>query len=130
MDNEIMEYRGYKILVKYDENAGIFYGEIIDSPHLIHSRGETRKELEKSFHEGVDEYLECLENIENEKDDESWMEEYTKSNPVNFWDEAEGLFDERKIKSFSQKYLGAILENEINTEDILESALEDKLYGK
>ena len=35
-------------------------------------------------------------------------------------------FEERRIKTFSQKYLGSISGDAINTEDILISALEEK----
>ena len=57
-----MTYKGYIAQVKLDEEAKTFYGEILNSSAIIHFRGESVAALEKSFHEGVDEYLEtCKE---------------------------------------------------------------------
>ena len=64
-----MEYRGYIAEAKFDEDAHAFYGEILNSHALIHFPGQSVQELEASFHEGVDEYLQVCseEGIEPER---------------------------------------------------------------
>lgn len=64
-----MEYKGYIGKVDFDEDAGVFFGSVINSSAIIHFRGESVQELKISFYEGVDAYLEtCLEEgIEPEK---------------------------------------------------------------
>ena len=52
-----MTYKGYKADIKFDSDANTFYGEILNSSAVIHFRGNSVEELEKSFKEGIDEYL-------------------------------------------------------------------------
>jgi predicted HicB family RNase H-like nuclease len=56
-----MTYKGYKAEIKYDSDANTFYGEILNSSAIIHFRGDSVEELEKSFNEGIDEYLQICE---------------------------------------------------------------------
>ena len=53
----MMKYRGYTGKVEYDDEAGIFYGEVIGLRDVITFRGTSVKELQKSFKESIDEYL-------------------------------------------------------------------------
>jgi len=52
-----MTYKGYKANIIFDSEANTFYGEILNSSAVIHFRGNSVEELEKSFQEGIDEYL-------------------------------------------------------------------------
>jgi len=53
----MMEYKGYIGKAEYDDEAGIFYGEIIGLRDVITFRGSSVKELQKSFRESIDDYL-------------------------------------------------------------------------
>lgn len=54
----MMEYKGYVGHVAFDEEAGVFHGEVINTRDVITFRGESVKELKRSFKESVDFYLE------------------------------------------------------------------------
>ena len=53
----MMEYRGYRAAVTFDDDAGIFHGEVIDTLDVITFQGETVVELRQAFADSVDEYL-------------------------------------------------------------------------
>jgi predicted HicB family RNase H-like nuclease len=52
-----MEYKGYTGKVEYDDEAGIFYGEVVGLMDVVTFRGSSVKELKKSFKESIDDYL-------------------------------------------------------------------------
>lgn len=53
----MMEYKGYLGRVEYDDEAGIFHGEVINLRDVITFQGETVQELRTAFQESVDDYL-------------------------------------------------------------------------
>jgi predicted HicB family RNase H-like nuclease len=58
----MLTYHGYIGRVDFDENAHTFFGTVINANVLISFSGSTVRELEKSFHNVVDSYLEdCKE---------------------------------------------------------------------
>ena len=61
----MMEYKGYLGLVEFDNEAGIFHGEVINLRDVITFQGETVQELRGAFQESVDDYLAfCVERGE------------------------------------------------------------------
>ena len=52
-----MNYKGYNGKVEYDDEAGVFYGEIIGLRDVVTFKGTSVKELQKSFRESIDDYL-------------------------------------------------------------------------
>lgn len=52
-----MEHHGYRAAVTFDDDAGIFHGEVIDTSDVITFQGESVMELRKAFADSVDEYL-------------------------------------------------------------------------
>ena len=52
-----MEHHGYRATVTFDDDAGIFHGEVIDTRDVITFQGESVMELRQAFAESVDEYL-------------------------------------------------------------------------
>lgn len=54
----MMEYKGYRAQIDYDEETGFFHGEVISSRIGISFSGRSVDELKSSFHSAVDEYLE------------------------------------------------------------------------
>lgn len=53
----MMEYKGYIGKVEFDDEAGIFHGEVINTRDVITFQGDSVAELKKAFHESVDDYL-------------------------------------------------------------------------
>jgi len=53
-----MTYKGYEAVAEFDEAAGIFSGEVINTRDVITFQGASVKELTKAFKDSVDDYLE------------------------------------------------------------------------
>jgi len=53
----MMMYKGYAGKAEYDDEAEIFYGEVVGLRDVVTFKGTSVKELQKSFKESVDEYL-------------------------------------------------------------------------
>ena len=67
----MMTYKGYAARVEYDDKAGIFHGEVVDTTDVITFQGDKAVELRKEFERSVDEYLAfCAEN--NKKPDKPY----------------------------------------------------------
>jgi len=61
----MLNYKGYTGQVSYDDEARIFHGEILDTPDVITFQGTSVEDIEKSFRESVEDYLEfCKERGE------------------------------------------------------------------
>ena len=54
----MMEYKGYIGKVDFDDEAGIFHGEVINTRDVITFQGECVEELRQAFIDSVDDYLE------------------------------------------------------------------------
>jgi predicted HicB family RNase H-like nuclease len=57
----MMEYKGYVGKVEFDDEAGIFHGEVINTRDVITFQGQSVAELTQAFHESVDDYLDFCE---------------------------------------------------------------------
>ncbi|SPF38608.1 HicB family protein [Candidatus Sulfopaludibacter sp. SbA4] len=53
-----MTYKGYEAVAEFDEDAGVFSGEVINTRDVITFQGTSVKELRKAFKDSVDDYLE------------------------------------------------------------------------
>lgn len=54
----MMEYKGYMARIEFDDEAGIFFGKVVNmSRDGITFQGSSVKELRKEFHASVDDYL-------------------------------------------------------------------------
>ncbi len=53
----MMEYKGYVGKVEFDDEAGIFHGEVLDTRDVITFQGQSVDELQKAFQESIDDYL-------------------------------------------------------------------------
>lgn len=54
----VMEYQSYIGKVEFDDEEGIFHGEIINTRDAVTFQGQSVTELTKAFHESVDDFLE------------------------------------------------------------------------
>ncbi len=62
----MMEYKGYIGQVEMDDDAAILYGEVINIRDVITFEGTSVAEVQKAFHESVDDYLAfCAERGES-----------------------------------------------------------------
>jgi predicted HicB family RNase H-like nuclease len=58
----MMEYKGYIGRVEFDNEAGLFHGEVINARDVITFQGTTAEEIRREFQVSVDVYLEfCTE---------------------------------------------------------------------
>lgn len=53
----MMKYKGYQAIFKYDDEAELFHGEVIDTRDVIFFEGTSVKELNKEFRFSIDDYL-------------------------------------------------------------------------
>jgi predicted HicB family RNase H-like nuclease len=53
----MMEHKGYIGKVEFDDDAGIFHGEVVDTRDVITFQGTSVAELKKAFRESVEDYL-------------------------------------------------------------------------
>lgn len=64
----MLKYRGYTGYVDFDDEAGIFHGEVLDLRDVITFQGKTVEEIERAFRDSVDDYLEFCEKRGEEPD--------------------------------------------------------------
>ena len=58
----MMEYKGYRASVTFDDEIQMFHGEVIDTRDVITFQGVSVEELREAFRGSVDEYLKvCVE---------------------------------------------------------------------
>ncbi len=53
----MMEYKGYIGKVEFDDEAGLFHGEIINLRDVITYAGESVQELRQAFQASIEDYL-------------------------------------------------------------------------
>jgi predicted HicB family RNase H-like nuclease len=53
----MLEYKHYRGVVEYIEDARIFHGEVLGTNDVITFQGTTPEEIETAFRESVDDYL-------------------------------------------------------------------------
>src|SRR6266508_890879 len=53
----MMEYKGYVGQVEYDDEAGLFHGEVINTRDVITFQGASVEELRQAFRDSVEDYL-------------------------------------------------------------------------
>lgn len=63
-----MEYKGYIGVVEFDDEAGIFHGDVVNTRDVITFQGKTVAEIKKAFRESVDDYLEFCKQRGEEAD--------------------------------------------------------------
>jgi len=64
----MLKYKGYTGYVEYDDEAKLFHGEVLDTKDVITFQGRSVDEIENSFRESIEDYLDfCAQR--NEKPD-------------------------------------------------------------
>lgn len=61
----MLKYKGYTGHVEFDDEAGIFHGEVLDTRDVITFQGKSVDEIETAFRDSIEDYLEfCAERHE------------------------------------------------------------------
>ena len=53
----MMEYKGYRASVTYDDDAGTFCGSVVDTRDVVTFMGDSVEQLRREFKFSVDDYL-------------------------------------------------------------------------
>ena len=53
----MLEYRGYRGVVTFDDEAGLLHGEVVDTRDVITFQGSSVSDVQQAFKDSVDEYL-------------------------------------------------------------------------
>lgn len=53
----MLKYKGYTGYVEFDDEAGIFHGEVLDLRDVITFQGKSVGEIEQAFRDSIDDYL-------------------------------------------------------------------------
>ena len=64
----MLNYKGYRGRVEFDDEAGLFHGEVLDLKDVITFQGKSVEELEHAFRDSIDEYLAFCEERGEEPD--------------------------------------------------------------
>lgn len=62
----MLTYKNYNGVVKFDDEAMIFHGEVVGIRDVITFRGTTPKEIKKEFERSIDGYLDWCEELGQE----------------------------------------------------------------
>lgn len=54
----MLKHKGYVGHAEFDDDAGLFHGEVLDLKDVVTFQGKSVAELEKAFQDSVDDYLE------------------------------------------------------------------------
>ena len=52
-----MSYKGYQAVLRYDDEAEVFHGEVVGTRDVIFFEGTSIEELNKEFRFSIDDYL-------------------------------------------------------------------------
>ena len=64
----MLRYKEYNGHAEFDDEAGLFRGEVLDLRDVITFQGTSVEELEKEFRDSIDDYLEFCEERGEEPD--------------------------------------------------------------
>ncbi|MCO4318619.1 type II toxin-antitoxin system HicB family antitoxin [Phyllobacterium sp. 21LDTY02-6] len=56
-----MHYKGYEAIIEFDEDAGLFHGEVINLRDVITFQGESASGLKQAFADSIEDYLRFCE---------------------------------------------------------------------
>lgn len=64
----MLKYKGYHGKIEFDEEAGLFHGEVMDLRDVITFQGKSVEELEQALHDSVEDYLAFCKQRNEEPD--------------------------------------------------------------
>jgi predicted HicB family RNase H-like nuclease len=63
-----MSYKGYEALVEYDEDAELFYGEVINLRDVVTFQGRSVEELKQALADSIEDYFAFCQQRNEEPD--------------------------------------------------------------
>ena len=63
MTGDTIEHKGYRARIEFDRDDNIFTGTVVGIKDCICFHGNSIEELEESFHQSIDDYLEMCKDI-------------------------------------------------------------------
>ena len=60
MKKDLMQYKGYSCRPEYSADDHIFFGKILGIRDMVYFQSDSAKDLEREFHEAVDDYVVVL----------------------------------------------------------------------
>ena len=61
----MLNYKGYTGHIEFDDEAGLFHGEVVDTKDVVTFQGRSVDEIVQAFRDSVDDYLDfCAERGE------------------------------------------------------------------
>ena len=70
MKSDMMKYKGYRATIAYDEDDKIFVGEVFGVADSLNFHGTSISELEESFHNCIDNYIDLCAQVGKEPEKE------------------------------------------------------------
>ena len=64
----MLKYKGYTGQVEFDDESGIFHGEVLDLRDVITFQGRSVEEIEQAFRDSIDDYLDFCQAQGEEPD--------------------------------------------------------------
>lgn len=64
----MLKYKGYSGHVEYDDEAKFFHGEVLDTRDVVTFQGKSVDEIEQSFRDSIDDYLDFCRDRGEEPD--------------------------------------------------------------
>lgn len=61
--NDLMKYREYSAIIKFDSECNLFRAEVVDINDLITFHGDSVQALDRAFKDAIDDYLEHCKEI-------------------------------------------------------------------
>lgn len=84
MNNNLIQYKGYHARIEYDADDNIFVGSVLGINDVLAFHSNNTKDIEKKFHDCIDDYLDLCKKINKEPE-----REYTGSFSVRVEPEAQ-----------------------------------------
>jgi predicted HicB family RNase H-like nuclease len=66
MDLMEFTYKGYRTEIDFCAEDRVYFGKVLELNDLVAFDGQNPEEVEQSFHQAVDEYLELLTTVQRE----------------------------------------------------------------
>lgn len=61
---QFVEYKGYIGSIEYDSEDNLYYGELLNIDDSVNYHADSIIDLEKHYHEAVDDYIDLMIEIE------------------------------------------------------------------
>lgn len=61
-----VKYKKYIATIEFDQDAGIFHGEVVNLNDVVTFQGQSVSELQKAFRESIEDYLNACREFDKE----------------------------------------------------------------